>query len=157
MQDMWGADEKVRDKKRRIAAVMDLAARRMRAWDTSDTKENHDAAHLLRAAKDRAGKIPRPHIADGLDQYHIAFRKVFYTLKGLRPIPLRDIHLRNRICNTSKQERLGGEFTSPFRPARGINKKESLIFHLAAQLHQAPWRHKRQDAGRGRWHRHTRN
>ena len=37
----------------------------MLAWDISDTIENYNATPLLRAAKARAGKIPRPYIADG--------------------------------------------------------------------------------------------
>ena len=36
--------------------------------------------------------------------YHIAFKKVFYTLKGIRSIHIRDIHIQNRFCNTNKQE-----------------------------------------------------
>ena len=106
IQDTWGADEKeqkVRDGERWIVAVMYLTPWFILAWDISDTKENHNTAPLLRAAKDRAGKIPRPYIADGLDQYYIAFKKVFYTLKGLRSIHIRDIHLRNSVCNTNKQ------------------------------------------------------
>ena len=53
-------------------AVMDLATRFVLAWDISPTKEKYDAAPLLRAAKDTAGKIPRLFITDGLERYHIA-------------------------------------------------------------------------------------
>ena len=81
---------------------------RLGQWDISPTKEKYDAVPLLRAARDMAGRIPRLFITDGLDQYHIAFKKVFYTLKGLRSIHIRDIHIRNLICNTNKQERLNG-------------------------------------------------
>ena len=133
IQDTWSSDEKeqkVRGEKRWIVTVMDLTSRFILAWDISDTKQNYDAAPLLRAAKARAGKIPRLFITDGLDQYHIAFKKVFYTLKGLRSIHIRDIHIRNLFCNTNKQERLNGEFASRFKPARGINKEESLIFRI---------------------------
>ena len=56
---------------------------------------------------------------------------MFYTLKGLISIHIRDIHLRNLFYNTNKQERLNGGFASRFRPARGINKEESLIFRIA--------------------------
>ncbi len=77
-----------------------------------------------------AGGIPRLFITDGLDRYHIAFKKAFRTLKGLRSIHIRDIHIRNHICNTNKQERLNGGCAGRFRYARGINK-ESLIFRMA--------------------------
>ena len=69
IQGMWGADkkgQKVRGEKRWIVAVMCITTRFILAWDISDTKQNYDAAPLLRAAKARAGKIPRPYIADGL-------------------------------------------------------------------------------------------
>ena len=132
--DKWGCDEKhqkVRGKESYIVAVMDLATRFVLAWDISPTKEKYDAVPLLRAARGMAGRIPRLFITDGLDQYHIAFKRVFRTLKGLRSIHIRDIHIRNLICNTNKQERLNGGFAGRFRYARGINKEESLIFRMA--------------------------
>ena len=138
IQDTWSCDEKeqkIRGEARWIVALMDLTARFILAWDILDTKEKYDAAPLLRAAKERAGKIPRLFITDGLDQYHIAFKKVFYTLKGIISIHIRDIYLRNLFCNTNKQERLNGGFASRFRPARGINKEDSLIFRIAIIHH----------------------
>ena len=59
----------------------------------------------------------------------IAFKKVFRTLKGIRSIHIRDIHIRNLMYNTNKQERLNGEFADRFRYSRGINK-ESLTFRM---------------------------
>ena len=56
----------------------------------------------------------------------MAFTKVFRTLKGIRSIHIRDIHIRNLIC---KQERLNGGFADRFRYIRDINK-ESLIFRI---------------------------
>lgn len=87
-----------------MVAVMYIATRFVLAWDISYTKKKYDAAPLLRAARDTACKIPRLFIIDGIHQYHMAFKKVFFTLKGIRSIHIRDIHIRNRICNTNKQE-----------------------------------------------------
>ena len=105
--DKWGCDEKmqkVRGRESYVVAVMDLATRVIPAWDiSSPTREKYDAAPQLREARDMAGGIPRLFITDGLDRYHIAFKKVFRTLKGLRSIHIRDIHIRNPICNTNKQ------------------------------------------------------
>ncbi len=132
--DKWGCDEKhqkVRGRESYVMAVMDLATRFVLAWDVSPTKEKYDAAPLLRAAKDMAGRIPRLFITDGLEQYHIAFKKVFRTLKSPISIHIRDIHIRNLICNTNTQERLNGGLAGRFRYARGINKEESLIFRMA--------------------------
>ncbi len=132
--DKWGCDEKmqkVRGRESYVVAVMDLATRFILAWDISPTKEKYNAVPLLRAARDMAGRIPRLFITDGPDRYHIAFKKVFRTLRGLRSIHIRDIHIRNLICNTNKQERFNGGFAGRFRYARGINKEESLIFRMA--------------------------
>ncbi len=136
--DKWGCDEKhqkVRGKEWYITAIMDLPTRFILSWDTTPTKEKYDAAPLLRRARDVAGKIPRLFITDGLEQYHIAFKKVFRTLKGLKSIHIRDIHIRNLICNTNKQERLNGGLAGHFKYARGINKEESLIFRMAILHH----------------------
>ena len=136
--DKWGCDEKhqkVRGKESYIVAIMDLATRFILAWDVSSTKEDYNAAPLLRRAREVAGRIPRLFITDGLDQYHIAFKSVFRTLKGLRSIHIRDIHIRNLLCNTNKQERLNGELAGHFKYARGINKEESLIFRMAILHH----------------------
>ena len=77
IQGTWGTDEKNRDKKQWIVAVMDLTVRLIPAWDMSGTKENHDAVPLLRTARDRAGKIPRFFITDCLDQYHVALQLLY--------------------------------------------------------------------------------
>ena len=136
--EMWGCDEKqqnVNGKDWWIVALMDLGNRFILAWDVSSTKEGYNAAPLLKAAKRKAGKIPRMFITNGLNQFSIAFKKVFRTLKGIRSIHIRDIHIWNHICNTNKQERLNGGFADRFRPARGIKKERSLIFRIAVLHH----------------------
>ena len=65
----------------------------------------------------------------------LASKKVFRTLKGPMSIHIRDIHIRNLICNTNKQERLNCELAGHFRYARGINKEESPIFRMAILHH----------------------
>ncbi len=93
--DKWGCDEKhqkVGGRESYIVTIMDLTTRFILAWDVSSTKEDYNAAPLLRRARDMAGRIPRLFITDGLDQYHIAFKRVFRTLKGFRSIHIRDIH-----------------------------------------------------------------
>ena len=41
---------------------------------------------------------------------------------------IRDIHIKNKFCNTNTQERANGTFASRCKPARGINKKNSLVY-----------------------------
>ena len=59
---------------------------------------------------------------DGLAQFHMAYKRVFCTVKGLMSIHIRDIHIRNLICNTNKQERLNGEPAARFAASGGIKK-----------------------------------
>ena len=122
--EQWGCDEKryhVNGKDWWIVAVMDLSSRFILAWDVSATKQKYNAVPLLKAAKRKAGKIPRMFITDGLPQFSIAFKKVFRTLKNIH---IRDIHIRNHICNTNEHVRLNGEFADRFRSARGIKKSD---------------------------------
>ena len=114
---------------------MRAATRFVLAWDISPTKEKYDATPLLRAAKDIAGGSPRLFVTDGLSQYHIAFKKVYRTVRGLMCWHVRDIHIRNIVCNTNTQERLNGEFADRFRSARGVNKEDSPIFRIAIIHH----------------------
>ncbi|MCE2508409.1 MAG: DDE-type integrase/transposase/recombinase [Nitrosopumilaceae archaeon] len=72
----------VRGKEWWLVALMDLSTRFVLAWDVLTTKEGYDAAPLLRKARDVAGRVPRVFITDGLDQHHIAFKKVFRTIKA---------------------------------------------------------------------------
>ncbi len=102
---------------------MHMATRFVLAWDVSPNKEKYDAAPLLRAAKDGAGRAPRLFVTDGLKQCHMAFKKACRTVRGLKCWHIRDIHIRNTVCNTNKQERLNREFADRFWSARGINGK----------------------------------
>ena len=81
------------------------------------------------------GKIPRLFVTDGLTQYRIAFNKVYRPVKGPRCWHVRDIHIRNVVCNTNTQERLNGELADRFRLARGINSEDSLIFRVVVLHH----------------------
>lgn len=56
--------------------------------------------------------------------------------EDLRSIRIRDIHIRNLICNINKQEQLSYELVGHFRYARGINK-EFLIFCMAILHHHS--------------------
>ena len=118
-----------------IVPVMYIGTRFVLSRDTLSTKLKYDAIPLLRAVRDTANKIPRIFVTDGLDRYEIAFKKVFGNLKGLKPIHTRDIHIQNLMCNTNTQERLNGEFADRFYTARGIKKKDSVIFSVAILHH----------------------
>ena len=48
---------------------------------------------------------------------------------------IRDIHVRNVVCNTNIHERLNGEFADRFGSARGISREDSPIFRIAIIHH----------------------
>ena len=48
---------------------------------------------------------------------------------------IRDIHIRNRVCNTNTQERLNEEFADRFRSTRGVNREDSPIFRITIIHH----------------------
>ena len=99
---------------------MFIATRSILMRDVSDTKENYDAAPLLRASKGRQDS-PTIHCR----------RSGGNTLSPSRGRSMRrgtrHANLRNLIYHTTKQERLNGEIAGRFRSARGINEKVSLI------------------------------
>ena len=105
--DKWGCDEKRQDMRGReshVVAVMDLATRLVPAWDVSCTKE-YDAIPLLRSARDAAGRIPRAFITDGLERRHIAFERVFHTMRD-QAHPHTEPHLQRQ--QTGKAQRRAG-------------------------------------------------
>ena len=67
-------------------------------------------------------------ITDGLESYHTAYKKEFWTVKRLnRTLHIRHIHLQGDM-NNNKMERLNGEFRDREKVMRGVKKKDSVIF-----------------------------
>lgn len=129
--DKLGADEKhekIKGEENYFVMAMDLATRFILAWETMANKPDYKATNLLQMAKAKAGKTHRIFITDGLSGYHIAFKKVIGIFKGFT-MHIRDIHIRNKFCNTNKQERINSTFAGRCKLTRGINKENSLIYH----------------------------
>ena len=127
-----GADEKRRDvkgKENYFVMAMELDTRFILAWCTTACKQSYDATKLLKAAVAKAGKPYPILITDGLAGYHIAFKKVFGSLKGFF-MHIRDIHIRHEFTNTNKQERVNSTFAGHTDPARGINSENSLVYRI---------------------------
>ena len=143
--------QRVRGEKRRIVAVMRIAIRVIQARDTSDTKQNYDAAPLLRAAKDGAGKIPRPYIADGLGATSYDLQKsALYARGALRPSTYATSTCAEHRRREAPQRR---DRLPPQTRPRYKRKDTDDIPH--AITHQAARQHMWQDTCIGRWHRHT--
>ena len=136
--DKWGCDEKRQDIHGRewwIVAVMDISTGS--SWRGTFRPPRKDTTPFPAAEGPGRGGQDSPGVHHGrhLPISH-RLQSVPYR-KGLRPIHIRDIHIRTLICNTNKQERLNGELAGRFRYARGINKEESLIFRMAILHHRS--------------------
>ncbi len=87
---------------------MDAASRFIISWDVSPRKLAHDAVSLVGRAGDRAGCVRRIFKTDGLRPFRSAFKKAFWSGKGLRPFHFRESHIRNRRCTNNGREPFNG-------------------------------------------------
>jgi putative transposase len=81
---------------------------------------------LLQIAKEATGKKPKTFITDGLATYHDAYKKEFWTLKGLRTEHVRHITIRGDH-NNNKMERMNGEVRDREKVMRGLKNTDSAI------------------------------
>ena len=79
----------------------------------------------LKEAKEAAGKKPKEFVTDGLDAYHLAYHKEFWTNRVPRTEHIQDIHMRHKLKNNNIQERLNGEFRDLEKVTRGLKKEDS--------------------------------
>src|SRR5487761_975596 len=128
----WRADEmyiKFRGNMKYMFALMDDQTRYWIAQEVADTKFTHDARHLLRSAKDTAGRLPNKLITDGLGAYSEAFRKEYampFNRKA-SPIHIREIQLSNKTIHNNKMERMNGEVRDREKTMRGLKSEDSPI------------------------------
>ncbi len=143
--DTWRADEvfvKFSGNMKYLFALMDDETRYWIAQEVADTKFKHDAKGLLHEAKEIAGKRPNVLITDGLQSYHDAFNKEFFTLKSPQSKHINAIKL-NGDKNNNKMERINGEIRDREKTMRGLKKKDTeilpgyQIFHNFIRPHEA--------------------
>ncbi len=92
--DAWRADEiyvKIRGELKYVFAMMDDETRFWIAQEVADRKEGHDARGLLQKSKQVTQTKPKVFITDGLESYHQAYKKEFWTVKRLN----RTLHIRH--------------------------------------------------------------
>lgn len=142
--ETWRADEvfiKVSGDMKYLFALMDDETRYWIAQEVADTKEKHDAQELLKQGKEIVGRRPNTFITDGLQSYHDAYNKEFFTLKTPRTKHINAIKLSGDM-NNNKQERLNGEIRDREKVMRGLKKKDTAtlagyqIFHNFIRTHE---------------------
>jgi transposase-like protein len=125
----WRADEiyiKVKGDMKYLFALMDDETRYWIAQEVADTKDKHDARGLFEEGRKIAGKRPKVLITDGLQSYHDAFNKVFYTAKRPQSQHVNAIKLTGS-ANNNKMERINGEIRDREKVMRGLKKKSTPI------------------------------
>ena len=144
VSDTWRADElwlKIKGDKKYLFAIMDDETRFWIAQEIADSKYTHDARMLLRSGVEATGKKPQTFITDGLPAYHEAFKKEFWTLKGLQGEHIRHITWKGDR-NNNKMERMNGEVRDREKVMRGLKKVDTpilkgyQIFHNYIRPHE---------------------
>ena len=140
----WRADEiyvKVKGDMKYLFALMDDETRYWIAQEVADSKDKHDAKNLFQEAKEIAGKNPETLITDGLQSYHDAFNKVFYSNTNPRSQHCNAIKFKGP-ANNNKMERINGEIRDREKTMRGLKKKDTpilegmQIFHNYIRPHE---------------------
>lgn len=144
VSDTWRADEvwiKIKGDMKYLFAIMDDETRYWIAQEVAETKYKHDARKLFQMAKRVTGKKPETLITDGLQSYHQAYMKEFWTLRKPRTQHIRHIKIRGDY-NNNKMERLNGEIRDREKVMRGLKKKDTpilkgyQIFHNFIRSHE---------------------
>ena len=145
VSDTWRADEiyiKVKGNMKYLFSMMDDETRFWIAQEVAESKDKHDTRNLLRMSKELMGKKPMTFITDGLESYHDAYKKEFWTLKGPRTEHIRHIKLSGDMHN-NKMERMNGEVRDREKVMRGLKQDETPIlqgyqlFHNYIRPHEA--------------------
>ena len=145
VSDTWRADEiyvKFKGNIKYVFALMDDETRFWIAQEVAESKYAHDARNLFRMGKGLMQKRPKVLITDGLQAYHEAFKKEFWTFKGPRTRHINTIRLQGDM-NNNKMERLNGEIRDREKVMRGLKKKDTPIlkgyqlYHNYVRPHEA--------------------
>ncbi len=146
VSDTWRADElyvKIKGDMKYLFALMDDETRFWIAQEVADTKLMHDARELLRMGKQIADKTPATLITDGLQSYHDAFLKEYWTSrKDTQTRHVREIKISGEVHN-NKMERFNGEVRDREKVMRGLKRMDTpilkgyQIYHNYVRPHEA--------------------
>ena len=146
VSDTWRADEvyvKFRGNMKYVFAMMDDETRFWIAQEVADSKQKHDARHFFYESMKAGGKVPATLITDGLQSYHVAFKKVYsWRRTDKKPEHIREITLAGKIHN-NKMERMNGELRDREKVMRGLKVVDTPIlkgyqlYHNFIRPHEA--------------------
>lgn len=141
---VWRTDElylKIKGNTKYLYALMDDETRFWIAQQVADTKYTADVKPLLQKGKEITGKRPLTFISDGARNFHVAYKKEFFTVKSPRTKHISHIRLQGDH-NNNKMERMNGEIRDREKTFRGLKKidtpilKGYQIFHNYIREHE---------------------
>jgi transposase-like protein len=144
VSNAWRADElylKIKGNNKYLYALMDDETRFWIAQQVAHTKYTADVSPLLAKGKEIAKTRPKTFITDGGHNFHSAYEKEFYTVKGLRTKHIAHIRLQGDM-NNNKMERMNGEVRDREKTMRGLKKMDTpilkgyQIFHNYIREHE---------------------
>jgi putative transposase len=124
VSDTWRADEvyvKFKGNRKYLFAMMDDETRFWIAQQVSNFKENTNAVHLFRMAKEATGKEPKTLITDALGSYKMAAEFEFKQATHIR-----EIAIDGKVHN-NKMERMNGEVRDREKVMRGLKRMDTPI------------------------------
>jgi transposase-like protein len=145
VSNAWRADElflKIKGNQKYLYALMDDETRFWIAQQVAHTKNTADVSPLLAKGKEITKTRPKTFITDGGHNFHTAYEKEFYTVKGLRTKHIKHIRLQGDM-NNNKMERMNGEVRDREKTMRGLKKMDTPIlkgyqlFHNYIREHEA--------------------
>jgi putative transposase len=145
VSNAWRADElflKIKGNQKYLYALMDDETRFWIAQQVAHTKYTEDVSPLLAKGKEIAKTRPKTLITDGGHNFHTAYEKGFYTVKGLRTKHIKHIRLQGDM-NNNKMERMNGEVRDREKTMRGLKKMDTPIlkgyqlYHNYIREHEA--------------------
>jgi transposase-like protein len=129
VSDTWRTDEiflKVKGNTKYLYALMDDQTRFWIAQQVADSKFTQDVQPLFKDGKQLMGKKPKTLISDGAFNFHQAWQKEYFSIRGEHAQHIRHIHLEGDH-NNNKMERLNGEIRDREKTMRGVKRMDSPI------------------------------
>jgi putative transposase len=126
---VWRTDElylKVKGNTKYLFALMDDETRFWIAQQVADKKNMSDIQPLFREGKERIGKRPSVLISDGANNFHVAYKKEFFTIRNPRTKHIKHIRFKGDH-NNNKMERMNGEIRDREKTMRGLKKHDTKI------------------------------
>jgi transposase-like protein len=105
---------------------MDDSTRFWLAQQVADTKYTQDVRPLFVKGKELVGRKPDTLISDGAPNFHDAWKKEYFNIRGKHAQHIQHIHL-DGDHNNNKMERLNGEIRDREKTMRNLKTMETPV------------------------------